>query len=97
MNNTGFSPETLHLIGASLAVHKVERIDASITPLPGTGRVIVVGTRDEIERPLEVVPRAKVDHAARRLHRAAARLVLHLRARPWRALRNAPGFLRTQP
>lgn len=64
VSKTGFTFHDLRLIGAALAVHKVEQVAASITPMPGTGRFIVVGTPAEIERLLEVAPKATVDQVA---------------------------------
>lgn len=55
-NNTGFSPESLRLIGAALALQHVERTAASITPIPSTGRFVVIGTPAEVARLLEIGP-----------------------------------------
>jgi len=55
-NNTGFSPESLRLIGAALALHHVEGISASITPIPSTGRFVAIGTPAEVARLLEIAP-----------------------------------------
>lgn len=59
--NNGFTPEALRLIGAALALRQVEGIAASITPLPGTGRFITIGTPAEVVRLLEIAPAAPTD------------------------------------
>lgn len=61
ISKTGFTLHDLRLIGAALAMHQVERVEASITPLPGTGRFIVVGTPAEVARLLEIAPAQQVD------------------------------------
>lgn len=70
-NNTGFSLESLRLIGAALALQQTTRTAANIVPLPGTGRFVVIGTPAEVARLMEIAPAPTVrplitreDHAA---------------------------------
>jgi len=55
-NNTGFSPESLRLVGAALALQHASSTAASMTPIPSTGRFVVIGTPAEVARLLEVAP-----------------------------------------
>lgn len=55
-SNLRFSPESLRLIGAALALQQVNRTAASITPIPSTGRFVVIGTPAEVAQLLELAP-----------------------------------------
>jgi hypothetical protein len=55
-NNTGFSLESLRLIGAALALQRATATAANIVPLPGTGRFVVIGTPAEVEKLMEAAP-----------------------------------------
>lgn len=55
------SPTTLQLIAAAIQHMKAESVAASITPLPGIGKYVTVGTPAEVARLLEIAPRT---HAA---------------------------------
>lgn len=54
-NKTGFSTESLRLIGAALALQQATRTAANIVPLPGTA-LVVIGTPAEVARLLDLGP-----------------------------------------
>ena len=62
-NNTGFSPESLRLIGAALALQQATTTAASMTPIPSTGSFVMIGTPAEVARLLEVAPAEDVAEA----------------------------------
>jgi hypothetical protein len=49
-------PITLRLIATALELHQAQGIAASITPLPGIGKYITIGTPAEVARLLELGP-----------------------------------------
>ena len=74
--HTGFSPQSLRLIGAALALQHVTATAASMTPLPSTGRFVVIGTPAEVARLLENAPGSaqsseSPEHLTMRLGRVA--------------------------
>lgn len=56
INNAGFSPESLRLIGPALALQQVTATAAKIVPLPSTGRLVVIGTPADVARLMEIAP-----------------------------------------
>jgi len=55
-NNTGFTQESLRLLGAALALQQATSTAANLIPIPNTGRFITIGTPAEVARLLEIAP-----------------------------------------
>jgi len=54
--NINFTPETLRLLGAALALQQHTSTAANLIPIPNTGRFIAIGTPAEVARLLEIAP-----------------------------------------